>query len=153
MLPKCRSTLLRYLDKVAALYPAGIPRSALKHAAKSASQLKCAIIVVTAQGALTTAESLLLDSICSKALKLTPEQYRTTVAASSEQGLAIERSSVGEVPTALTIVFGSEQELGSLNALDQTMVLRTHGLAEMEQSQELKRTVWGHLKGVVSYLQ
>ena len=60
---------------------------------------------------------------------------------------------MGELPAALTIVFGSEQELGSLNALDQTMVLRTHGLAEMEQSQELKRTVWGHLKGVVSYLQ
>jgi hypothetical protein len=142
--PRTRSALVRYLDKVRALYPAGISKSLL--VTSSHTQAICSLVVIAPSGALNSEEEGLVESIRSKALKLDAERCVVVIRRSETELLH------GELQTQVSIVFGASDALGSVSAAPSGVMLRTHSLSSMQQDPTIKREVWNHLKSVLPHI-
>jgi hypothetical protein len=149
--PQQPEHLARYLDKVRASYPYGIPSASIRVVASSESAgaipALVSFIVFNHGAALSSEQEALLDSIATKGLKVSVDQtYRCSVASESELRAAIEAQ---VAHNGVVVVLGAEQQDGRSDEIGAALVLYSHALADIAANPAVKRVFWGHLQTVM----
>jgi hypothetical protein len=153
-----REQLGRYLDRVAHLYPGGLPRMAVVAPEAEAApepNFEVGYVVPSPQQPLPDSLLALLEGITTKGLSLDVSRTVIKVCAVADlQELALAITHVATVDVArVIIVLGGGGELaGTWQAHGSVPVLYTRSLGEIEADKLVKREFWGHLQGVLTKL-
>lgn len=110
--------------------------------------------MVTDQPALPDDERALVEAICSKGLKVPFERCCVTLVRPRTEipaAIGALREAHGSSP-GVTIVFGANDELGTIGRGADGVVLTTHGLGRIAKDQAAKRETWAHLQGLLPLL-
>lgn len=139
--------LAQLLSRIAALYPYGIPTSAIVAPAEQAAavesvrRVRARLVVVGDEASTSVDEIALLDAIATKGLKLTSDGYSKEFVQSASVAFA-----PGSVEGGVTILFGcSGAPEGAVGH-----VITTGSLSELMGDASLKKTLWRELQGVGS---
>ena len=142
MKPSSPVQLVRLLDQLHAAYPNGIPRSAIK-APEVASEASPSYLLValSAEGALTSAEDELVDSIATKGLKLSKDSYTKRVVRDDASIEAALSTCAGVV-----IVFGGSKSRGFHETASGGRALCTFSLPDLLAEAAHKKELWRELQ-------
>jgi hypothetical protein len=144
--------VLALLDKVAKLYPAGIPKAAVKSPGLSskAQDVKRVLILAMSRDSLQTAEVALAQAICSKGLKIPVEQSEIRAVSKAE----ISRDEIIEISRSIKcpriLVLGESHIPGAFEQIDGAHILWSYSLADIASDPTRKRDFWEQLKMMIS---
>jgi len=136
-----RESLASFLDKVALLYPYGVPASTLT-APRRQTSIECAFVLVSNDSSLGNAHAALLDGICTKGLRLDREACDVRVVPTWPD------SSSG-ITAPLTVVLGAQKKPGTVESVSEGRIVYSHPIDQIAEQVALKRDFWGHLQALV----
>lgn len=136
-----RDSLAFFLDRVAALYPYGVPVSALATQSRR-EPIECVFVLVSQDSGLAEAHAELLDAVCTKGLKFDRKACDVTVVPAWP-----ETSPRTSAP--LTVVLGAQRAAGTLETTSEGKTLYSHPIGQIASEVALKREFWGHLQALL----
>lgn len=150
------------LDKVARLYPGGVPNVLVKAPREEPQVRETAprvlFIVVHANGKVPQADADFLASVASKGMKLSESEYVVTTAADlSQAGTLLRESCAANHPRA-AIIFGApilsgpEPLAGPSSEAGGVLVLRGPELSHLASNADAKRNFWKVLQGILPHV-
>lgn len=144
--------VLALLDKVAKLYPAGIPKAAVKSPdlSSKAQDAKRVLILALSRDSLQTSEVALAQAICAKGLKIPVEQSEIRAISKAE----ISRDEIIEISRSVKcpriLVLGASRIPGAFEQIDGAHILWSYSLADIGSDPTKKRDFWEQLKVMMS---
>lgn len=151
-----------FLDKVLALYPAGVPQKLVRvpqveHVVADAN-IKTIFIAIYRSGQMAPEDAEFLGSIATKGLKLTAAEYHVAIAAGHEQGESQLSELSASLRPKIAVVFGDSEPSGAV-AHDAVQlqggtlgVIRAPALSLLASNGDAKRSFWKLLQGVLPLL-
>jgi hypothetical protein len=136
-----REALACFLDKVAFLYPYGVPASAMA-APSQQTTIECAFILVSTDSAIGSTHSELLDAICTKGLRLNRKACDVRV-------IPTWPESSPSMTAPLTVVLGAQRKPGTVESSSGGKILYSHSIDQIANQVTLKRDFWSHLQALV----
>ena len=138
-----QTQLAQLLDKIASLYPAGIPTASivapvdasLKH--EPGSMVRARLVVVGDSSTHSAEELALLDAIAIKGLKLSESEFTKEFVAAPSDAFAS-----GHILASAVIIFGAAESPQNTHG----EVILTSTLAELVVDPALKKALWRSLQ-------
>lgn len=148
MKPQSPSQLARLLDQISGAYPNGIPvRSMVPSGPSEVLQetLPRYHFFLVGDGDPSPTNQELLEGIASKGLRLSKEDYQSSVIPQSK--VAAE---VASCPSERVIVFGAVDGMGSIERVVGAPALMTYSLERLSMEPALKRELWHSLQAFLT---
>ncbi len=146
--------ILGTLDRLSKLYPGGIPRSAITRRSpslKTTTENKLALIVQTEKN-LDESERTLVEAICGKGLKLSPDRYEVSCVDSAMLSGDLIRDISASSRFTAVLILGTNRQPGTFESFNQTAVIWSYSLSEIASDPFKKRNFWEHLKRLMPVL-
>lgn len=150
------------LDKVARLYPGGVPNVLIQAPREEPKVLEAAprvlFIVVHSSGTVPAADADFLVSVASKGMKLSESEYTVSTAADLSQAEELLRKVCSTQQPRAAIIFGApilsgpEPLDGLSSEAGRVLVLRGPELSHLASNADAKRNFWKVLQGILPHV-
>lgn len=141
---------ISFLDKIAKLYPFGIPQACIlstgSHISSSAGVACLCIVVLRNSATHDESTKMLISGISSKGLKLGEGEYAVEEVTESDWSPELLQKVVERHQPRAVIVFGGPVQPGVVHMQGRTSVLYSYPLERIAGEISIKRDFWGHLQ-------
>jgi hypothetical protein len=147
--------LVSFLDKVAGLYPSGIPKALLRAPVKqdSARRDKVIFFVVEESGHLSDEDRAFLASIAAKGLQLSEDLYRIQLVRTEIEGREFLAQTAEADRPGVSIFFEARTQESTLGTDYGVAIIQAASLAEIARNAQHKRAFWKLLQEILPRLR
>jgi hypothetical protein len=146
--------ILGLLDRMAKLYPAGIPKNAIKKAPPATIMVsnKKLVLIAQSEKPLKDDERSLAEAICTKGLKLPYEQCEILSLGADKLSIEVLNELSAKFLCRAILILGADKPVGTVETFNTTLTLWSYSLSEIASEPAKKREFWEQLKRVISAL-
>ena len=146
--PLSTPRILATLDRIAKLYPGGIPQELIKQVSSVgvAPEVKRLVLLIDSDRKLEADGRALAEAICCKGLKLPLEQCEILCLTGERLSLDSIKDISSQLGCRAALILGTKRSAGEYEKFNDRVALWSHSLTEIASEPLKKREFWEHLK-------